>query len=242
MAIPTDTPNPATSQTLQKALEVASTRHKHLCPRQVLGARCAIAAATMLELEVPRTDKRLLVIVETDGCFVDGVEAVAGVAVGRRTLRVEDYGKMAATFVDVKTERALRVAPQVDVRERARDYAPEQTRRYFAMLPWLPAHAGRRIALIRVGRAGQAGRRHRQPGRGACQSVMQLWRRDYQRARGGGGWTRAVPVLRGWRVLFGGPAAISDFALLLTPATKLSSVLLAITQAPGQLHQIRKTS
>ena len=134
MAIPTDTANPATSQTLQKALEVASARHKHLCPRQVLGARCAIAAATMLELEVPRTDKRLLVIVETDGCFVDGVEAVAGVAVGRRTLRVEDYGKMAATFVDVKTERALRVAPQVDVRERARDYAPEQKRRYFAML------------------------------------------------------------------------------------------------------------
>ena len=134
MAIPTDTPNPATSQTLQKALEVASARHKHLCPRQVLGARCAIAAATMLELEVPRTDKRLLVIVETDGCFVDGVEAVAGVAVGRRTLRVEDYGKMAATFVDVKTELALRVAPQADVRERARDYAPEQTRRYFAML------------------------------------------------------------------------------------------------------------
>jgi formylmethanofuran dehydrogenase subunit E len=72
--------------------------------------------------------------VETDGCFVDGVEAVAGVSVGRRTLRVEDYGKMAATFVDVKTERALRVAPQADVRERARDYAPEQTRRYFAML------------------------------------------------------------------------------------------------------------
>ena len=134
MAIPTDTENPATSQTLQKALEVASARHKHLCPRQVLGARCAIAAATMLELEVPRTDKRLLVIVETDGCFVDGVEAVAGVSVGRRTLRVEDYGKMAATFVHVKTERALRVAPQVDVRERARDYAPEQTRRYFAML------------------------------------------------------------------------------------------------------------
>ena len=134
MAIPTDTEIPATSQTLQKALEVASARHKHLCPRQVLGARCAIAAATMLELEVPRTDKRLLVIVETDGCFVDGVEAVAGVSVGRRTLRVEDYGKMAATFVHVKTERALRVAPQVDVRERARDYAPEQTRRYFAML------------------------------------------------------------------------------------------------------------
>ncbi len=119
---------------LQEALDLASSRHKHLCPRQVLGARAAIAGARALELEVPRTDKRLLVIVETDGCFVDGVEAVTGVSVGGRTLRVEDYGKIAATFIDVKTEQALRVAPQLDVREKAHRYAPEQTRRYFAML------------------------------------------------------------------------------------------------------------
>lgn len=134
MAIPVVMPKQAVSPTLKKALELASARHKHLCPRQVLGARCAIAAAAMLELEAPRKDKRLLVIVETDGCFADGVEAAAGVSVGGRTLRVEDYGKIAATFVDVKTERALRVAPRVDVRERAREYAPEQKRRYFAML------------------------------------------------------------------------------------------------------------
>ena len=134
MAMPTDTARQAVPQTLQNALEMASARHKHLCPRQVLGARCAIAAAEILELEVPRTDKRLLVIVETDGCFVDGVEAATGVSVGGRPLRVEDFGKIAATFVDVKTERALRVAPKLDVRDRARHYAPEQTRRYFAML------------------------------------------------------------------------------------------------------------
>ena len=134
MALPTDTQKLVDSPALERALAVASARHKHLCPRQVLGARCAIAATTILDLEVPRSDKRLLVIVETDGCFVDGVEAVTGVSVGGRTLRVEDYGKIAATFVDVKTERALRVAPQIDVRTRARDYAPEQTRRYFAML------------------------------------------------------------------------------------------------------------
>ena len=72
MAMPTDTAVQAVPQELQNALEIASARHKHLCPRQVLGARCAIAAAETLKLEVPRTDKRLLVIVETDGCFVDG--------------------------------------------------------------------------------------------------------------------------------------------------------------------------
>ena len=134
MAMPPDTEELEIAPTLQKALDLASARHKHLCPRQVLGARAAIAGARALDLEVPRADKRLLVIVETDGCFVDGVEAVTGVSVGRRTLRVEDYGKIAATFVDVKTEQALRVAPQLDVREKANHYAPEQTRRYFAML------------------------------------------------------------------------------------------------------------
>ena len=134
MEMLTDAADQAITQTLQRALDVASARHRHLCPRQVLGARAAIAGTRLLELEVPRADKRLLVIVETDGCFVDGVEAVTDVSVGRRTLRVEDYGKIAATFVDVKTERALRVAPRVDVRARAWDYAPEQKRRYFAML------------------------------------------------------------------------------------------------------------
>ena len=134
METPTAVAEQAISQTLQRALDVVSARRRHLCPRQTLGARAAIAGTGLLELEVPRADKRLLVIVETDGCFVDGVEAVTGVSVGRRTLRVEDYGKIAATFVDVKTERALRVAPRVDVRERAWDYAPEQKRRYFAML------------------------------------------------------------------------------------------------------------
>ncbi len=134
MAMPPDMEELEIAPTLQKALDLASARHKHLCPRQVLGARAAIAGARALDLEVPRADKRLLVIVETDGCFVDGVEAVTGVSVGRRTLRVEDYGKIAATFVDVKTEQALRVAPQLDVREKAHRYAPEQTRRYFAML------------------------------------------------------------------------------------------------------------
>ncbi|MYH63577.1 MAG: formylmethanofuran dehydrogenase, partial [Caldilineaceae bacterium SB0675_bin_29] len=81
-----------------------------------------------------RAAHRLRANGEPDGRVGDRVEAVTGVSVGGRTLRVEDYGKIAATFVDVKTERALRVAPQIDVRPRARGFGPEQTRRYFAML------------------------------------------------------------------------------------------------------------
>ena len=75
---------------LQAILQVSSARHKHLCPRQVLGARIALAGAAVLRLELPRTDKRLLVIVETDGCFADGVEVATACTVGHRTLRVEE--------------------------------------------------------------------------------------------------------------------------------------------------------
>lgn len=119
---------------IQALLEISSARHSHLCPRQVLGVRMALAGAAALGMDVPRKDKKLLVIAETDGCFIDGVEVAAGVAVGRRTLRVEDYGKVAATFINVKSGEAIRLAPRGDVRERARIYAPEEARHYFAQL------------------------------------------------------------------------------------------------------------
>lgn len=119
---------------LQEILDIAAARHSHLCPRQVLGARIGLAGAAALGLDVPRGDKRLLVILETDGCFADGIEVATGCAVGHRTLRIEDYGKIAATFVDVADERALRVAPRRDVRQRAYAYAPGETRHYFAQL------------------------------------------------------------------------------------------------------------
>jgi formylmethanofuran dehydrogenase subunit E len=89
-------------QDLQTILEISAAQHRHLCPRQVLGARLGLAGAAALGLEAPRRDKRLLMIVETDGCFADGVAAATGCAMGHRTLRLADYGKSAATFVDVK--------------------------------------------------------------------------------------------------------------------------------------------
>lgn len=119
---------------LQKFLEISSARHNHLCPRQVLGVRMALMGATALQINIPQQDKRLLVITETDGCFADGLEVTAGVTVGHRTLRVEDYGKVAATFVDTVSGAAFRLAPRADVRELARDFAPGETRHYFAQL------------------------------------------------------------------------------------------------------------
>lgn len=120
---------------LQALLDESAAQHSHLCPRQVLGVRIGLAGLAALGFDEPPPKKRLLVIAETDGCFVDGLIAATRCTVGHRTLRIEDYGKVAATFVDVQTGRAVRVAPRVDVRQRALAYGPEgERRRYFIML------------------------------------------------------------------------------------------------------------
>ena len=119
---------------LPTLLELSAARHSHLCPRQVLGVRMGIAGLAALGLEAPITKLTGLVIVETDGCFVDGVEVATEATVGHRTLRVKDYGKIAATFVDVSRGTALRLSPKADARERARQFAPPVASRYAAQL------------------------------------------------------------------------------------------------------------
>ena len=119
---------------IQPLLELSSRDHSHLCPRQILGVRIGLAGMKALDFREPSKKKQLLVIVETDGCFVDGVIAATGCTVGHRTLRVEDYGKVAATFIDTVTGQAVRVAPALDIREKAYDYASNEPHHYFAQM------------------------------------------------------------------------------------------------------------
>ncbi len=115
-------------------LEKSMQDHDHLCPRQILGVRIGLAGMKALGFNEPPAKKRLLIISETDGCFVDGVIAATDCTVGHRTLRIEDYGKVAVTFVDVQTARAVRVTPQLDVRVRAARFVSEEPRHYFAQM------------------------------------------------------------------------------------------------------------
>lgn len=119
---------------LQPLFDLSSRDHSHLCPRQILGIRIGLRGICSLHLKPNRGDKRLITITETDGCFADGLSAATGCTVGHRTLRVEDYGKAAAVFVDVKTSRAVRVAPVLGIRQRAYAYAPNEPRHYFAQM------------------------------------------------------------------------------------------------------------
>ena len=119
---------------LTELLKLSSSRHDHLCPRQVLGVRMGLAGLAAIGLDAPMPHKAALVFIESDGCFADGIEVATGATVGHRTLRVVDNGKIAATFTNVETGLSIRLAPHPDVRLRAREYAPEIKKKYYAQL------------------------------------------------------------------------------------------------------------
>ncbi len=119
---------------LQTLLKKSSRNHAHLCPRQILGARLGLAGMNALGFDAPPANKRLLVITETDGCFADGLSAATDCTVGHRSLRVEDYGKTAAVFVDTVTGQSVRVAPALDIREKADACIPDEPNPYSAQM------------------------------------------------------------------------------------------------------------
>jgi len=120
------------SSALTEALAKLVPLHDHLCPRQVLGVRMGLYAGELLGLDLPRSDKRLFVFVETDGCFADSISAATGCWLGHRTLRLIDHGKTAATFVDARAGRAVRVWPHPAARQRAADQQPDARSRWHA--------------------------------------------------------------------------------------------------------------
>ncbi len=93
-----------------------------------------LAGMAAIGLGAPLTHKEALIIVETDGCFSDGIEVATGAVMGHRTLRLVDEGKIAATFANVNTGQVVRLSPQCDVRERALTYAPGVKKKYYAQL------------------------------------------------------------------------------------------------------------
>ena len=124
----------AATTDLDDLLKASAIHHHKICPRQVLGVRIGLLAGCLLKLPLPQPEKRLLAIAETDGCFVDGISVVTGCYVGRRTLRIEDYGKTAVAFIDTLTEQAIRIVPNNNVRELAWEYAPSARNKWEAQL------------------------------------------------------------------------------------------------------------
>ncbi|HLF84858.1 MAG TPA: FmdE family protein [Blastocatellia bacterium] len=117
---------------LDELLRRAEQSHGHMCAGQVLGVRMAMLGCRSVGIEDPRgTDrKRLIVFVEIDRCAADAVNTVTGCRLGKRTLKFLDYGKLAATFLNVTTGEAVRVVALDSSREAADCAFPEIENKY----------------------------------------------------------------------------------------------------------------
>ena len=113
--------------TLDEYLLQAEQAHGHLCAGQVLGVRLAMLGLEKLGIEDPRGKdrKRLVTFVEIDRCATDAIAVVTGCRLGKRALKFRDWGKMAATFVDVSTGKAIRIAAKESSKALARSMHPE---------------------------------------------------------------------------------------------------------------------
>src|SRR6266513_928113 len=99
-------------KSLDEYLSDAEQAHGHLCAGQVLGVRMAMLGLQKLGIDDPhgRDRKRLVTFVEIDRCATDAIGVVTGCRLGKRALKFRDWGKMAATFIDVERDRAVRIA------------------------------------------------------------------------------------------------------------------------------------
>ena len=113
-------------KSLKEYLALAEQAHGHLCAGQVLGVRLAMLGLRELGIRDPLAErKRIVTYVEIDRCVTDAVALVANCRLGKRALKFRDWGKVAATFVDLKTGRAVRIAAKESSKQAARELFPE---------------------------------------------------------------------------------------------------------------------
>jgi formylmethanofuran dehydrogenase subunit E len=180
-------------KTLVEYLDLAAEAHGHLCAGQVLGVRLAMLGLRELGIDDPIAErKRLVTYVEIDRCVTDAVALVANCRLGKRALKFRDWGKVAATFVDLQTGRAVRVAAKESSKQAAREMFPELEKeagqqKAYAQLPddalfdknWvevhlqpedLPGFKGPRVVCVECGEGINFKREVIRDGRILCRS------------------------------------------------------------------------
>jgi formylmethanofuran dehydrogenase subunit E len=113
-------------ESLDELLVKAESAHGHLCAGQILGVRMALLGLDRLGITDPlgADRKRLVTYIEIDRCATDAIGMVTGCRLGKRALKFRDWGKMAATFVDLSSGRGLRIVALEDSRELASQLYP----------------------------------------------------------------------------------------------------------------------
>jgi len=178
-------------KTLNEYLQLAAVAHGHLCAGQVLGVRLAMLGLRELGITDPIAErKRIVTYVEIDRCMTDAIGLVANCRLGKRALKFRDWGKVAATFVDLPTGRAIRIAAKESSKQIARDMFPDMSKdagqqKAYAELSedvlfekkWvkvevkpedLPGYKGPRVVCAECGEGINFGREVSQGGRTLC--------------------------------------------------------------------------
>jgi formylmethanofuran dehydrogenase subunit E len=180
---------------LDELLRDAEVAHGHLCAGQVLGVRLAMLGLELLGIDDPygKDRKRLVTFVEIDRCATDAVAVVTGCRLGKRALKFRDWGKVAATFVDLESGRAVRICARESSKALARQMHPEiQSKNQQQMLAYremrtddlftvqwvkvtvppedLPGYQGPRIVCEECGEGINFQREVRQDGKTLCRA------------------------------------------------------------------------
>jgi formylmethanofuran dehydrogenase subunit E len=116
----------------ESLLEESVRVHGHLCAGQVLGVRMSLLGLRKIGISDPKgaDRKQIIVFVEMDRCATDAVQSVTGCSLGRRTMKFMDFGKMAATYVNLKTGKAVRVLAREESRRTAKERFPHIENKY----------------------------------------------------------------------------------------------------------------
>jgi formylmethanofuran dehydrogenase subunit E len=114
-------------KTFDEYVRLAEIAHGHICAGQILGLRMAIHGLELLGIGDPTgaDRKRLVTFVEIDRCATDAIGVVTGCRLGKRALKFRDFGKMAATFCDLASDRAVRLVALESSKDRARELYPQ---------------------------------------------------------------------------------------------------------------------
>jgi formylmethanofuran dehydrogenase subunit E len=101
----------------------AGQLHGHYCPGLALGVLAG--AYTMAQMpEMSDGMEKLLAIVETNNCFVDGIQFVTGCTLGNNSLIYREYGKTAVTLTD-RSGNGVRYVVKPNFREDLQKTSPE---------------------------------------------------------------------------------------------------------------------
>jgi formylmethanofuran dehydrogenase subunit E len=173
--------------------------HGHLCPGQVLGVRMSLLGLREIGITDPKGKdrKNIIAFVEMDRCAIDAIQSVTGCSLGLRTMKFMDYGKMAATFLNLKTGKAGRVVAREDSRWKAKEHFPETENKYAGQLKAYEIMADEDLfdvmeVTVKIAPENMPGRPARRVQCASCGEYVQDMREIYQAGK-----VLCIPCARG---------------------------------------------